>query len=134
MKTWSRLLIVAFALSTICLSLKPAEAEDNVVGIIWEIGRKQKNGKVKWEARFRATPDKKLWSMGKADAPEVVGEWSGDEEKTNAKVPPHSDPRMQRFIGEYEFVLVKKVPKVWEGTFKHQSGVKIPIVIRLIED
>ncbi len=134
MLSCSRLLILSVVAATVCVSFQPVQAEDEVVGIIWEIGRKMKDGKVKWEAVFRAAPNGKIWTVSKTKAPEVVGHWSGTEENTKATVFPSKHHELRKFIGDYEFVLVGKKPKIWEGTFTHKSGIEVPIIIRLIQD
>ncbi len=133
-----QLLTFTLMLGTLATSCAPSFAEDKIVGIIWQIGTKGddgKTGKLKWGPRFRATPDGKVWNSPNQGVPVVIGSWNGDEEKTKMKIDKVPSSMNQDGEGDYEFVLVGKDPKIWQGMFTRQSsGAKIPFLIRLVKD
>ena len=110
-------------------------AEDKVVGIVWQLGYKGKNGKPNWIGRFRATPDGKVWAHRRSGGvPKIVGTWTGTEEKTLVKVDGFKVPEFNKYNGDYEIVLVGKNPKVWQGEFTNARGAKRPILVKLLKD
>lgn len=140
MRHASRIFFVMLTLTVLTVSSSPTFAKDKLVGIIWQVGSKGldgKTGKLKWGVKFRATPDGKIWHVPLANVPQVIGSWNGNEENTKMKIDkvPESMPNLKQFSsGDYEFVLVGKDPKIWQGTFTHTSGLKVPIFCRLLLD
>lgn len=135
MRLLTRCLLVVLAVSFFASLASDVQAEDKVVGIIWEFGRRQPNKKIKWQIQFRATPDGKVWNMPDNGIPRVVGSWKGDEEKTKMTIDKIRHPVNHKFNGDYEFVLVGKDPKIWQGLFWLPDGKgKVPIYVRMVKD
>lgn len=129
-----RSLVFAVALFGVAGENFSVQAEDRVVGILWQLGG-WRDDKPIWGPIFRATADKKVWSHGERGLPKVIGEWSGTEENTKAKVTGINEGKNQRYNGDYEFVLIEKDPKLWRGKFKPIGSEKeYPIQIRLVRE
>lgn len=136
MLVFNRFFHLGIIIMCCCSSPQLVQADDDIVGVIWQLGIKEKSGKVKPGPTFRATPDKKVWNTPRSGLPKVVGTWSGDEENTKMVVDGLKSPKTIQFNGKYEFVLIVKSPsKLWQGTFKPEgSDIEVPILVRLIKD
>lgn len=117
-----------------CHQANSIQAEDKVVGTVWQFGVKGKNGKTKWSHFFRSTPDKMVWNIPTTSVPRVIGSWSGTEENVKMNITGITHPKNVKHNGDYEFVLVGKAPKTWQGTFiQSETDKKTRIFIRLVK-
>lgn len=130
-----RILIFSLALIVCSVDFQMTQVEDKVVGIIWQWGMKNKKGKLAWYGKFRATPNGNIWDVPSEGKPKVLGKWKGTEEEVKLEIDKITNPAHVAANGIWEFVLVGKEPKLWQGTHKNLlSGKKTPIVVRMVLD
>lgn len=128
--------IVFMILASFAAGAIQSAAAEEIVGIMWRLGYRGKDGEKNWVGRFRATPDGKVWmhyeSGGK---PKIIGTWTGNEENTKVTVNQITDPKYKKFNGNYEIVMVGVNPKSWEGTYTNpNTGATRPMLVELIRD
>ena len=121
---------IAFALlAALALpALTPtARAEDKVVGAIWEMYTRDKDGKnVKTIGKFRATTDGKVFHDGK-----VVGSHKANGDDIELVVTDHP----KGLNGTFKGTKVSKAASEWGGRYTIKSnGKEIPIWLKLVKD
>jgi hypothetical protein len=103
----------------------PAPAEDEVVGAVWSMRMKNKQGDWVEVVKFRATLDGKVFHEGKQ-----VGTHTSKGEDIEIVI----DKVRPRLNGTYTFMKVRKDAKFWAGTLKRSDGSEEPARIVLLKD
>lgn len=129
-------LTLLMMLATFAPGITQSSSADEIVGIMWRLGYKGKDGEKVWVTRFRATPDGKVWQHFKSGKkPIVIGTWTGTEENTKVTVDQIKDSKYKKYNGNYEIVLVGQNPKSWQGTYTHpRTGAQRPVLVELLKD
>jgi hypothetical protein len=118
----------AFLAALTTNSFVAAEDEDEIVGRVWEMAAKRRDGAIE-KRKVVATPDGKLRGRNAQE----IGTWEQDGIEVTMKL---RYPREDAWNGVYNLVQVGKDPPSWKGTFYRNPNAKgIPIPeVKLLRD
>ena len=134
---WIVVLGVAMLAGILFLSGTPAQADDKVIGAVWEFTIKGKTPKDDIVRRLRATPRGKVWSVlppRSPGTPEIIGSWSSNGPKITMVIEQTATARRPRVNGTYEIVQIGKNPPNYRGKFINEQKEESAVQVKLIRD